>query len=78
MTEELFKTVERAAAVTRECGPQSIIYQATKRNFDAIYDREIYKRMSVAELSIFTCLLISTLREAFDQADREGKRIILV
>ena len=76
ITEKMLNTVERTLAVTKEIGSTNYIFQDTKRLFDRVYDAEIYQRLTVAELAVFTTLLLITMQDAFDKADRDGKRII--
>jgi hypothetical protein len=70
LTKNMLDTVERMLAVTRACGPESLIYLQTKRLFDRLYDAEVYERLTVAELAILTSIFITTLHEAFQKSDQ--------
>jgi len=72
----IIDTVDRMLAVTREVGPNSYIFHDTKRQFDRFYDREIYEKFTVAELAIFTSILLTALHDSFERADRDGKKLI--
>jgi len=78
--EKLLDTVDRMLAVVRQTGPESYVYNDTKRLFDRIYDSEIYQRLNVGQLAILTSFMLVQLCDAWDEAERtgnEGKIITL-
>lgn len=72
MNQTTGETVERCMAITLKAGPQSQIFQKMKRQFDAMYDRDIFQKLSVDEFAILVTLYIAHMAIVFSEKDKRG------